>query len=127
MVTSETINSDGKVYYSKLNKKIVRVLNIFDSNGNAFDYETHHQFLTAPTGTLTIEYEYVPDDYGIDDVVDYSEKQVPLRVIAYGLVAEILLCEYSFEQAVMCHKRYVDGLEDKFLPKNAMVKKRSWL
>ena len=73
---------------------------------------------------VLVEYEYAPDKVGLDDEICYMEKDVPVRVIAYGVAAEYCITEGDFDQAVMWHKRYTDAISDICVPKNTRAAKR---
>ena len=75
---------------------------------------------------LVVEYQYSPTNYALEDEIGYTEKDISSRVIAYGVASEVCIIEGEFEQAVMHHKRYVDEIALLTMPKNAMIKQRSW-
>ena len=128
MVKKEKVNvSRGKVYYKDLTENALQILNVFDERGNEVYYEISAEYLTVSNGTVVVEYEHSPHNYGLDDQIGYDEKTVCANVLAYGLCAEFCISEGRFEQAVMWHKRYVDALYEICTPKNTRVKQRRWV
>ena len=99
---------------------------VYSLNGNAMDFTQTHEYMVVQNLQVVVEYEYCPPTYQLDEQIGYAEKDVPARVIAYGLMAEFALCEGRFDEAITHHKRYVDNLATLCCPKNANIKKRSW-
>ena len=127
LIHSEEVVGTGKIFYRNLQKTPLKIVNVLNERGEKFEFAEHNEFFTAPKGKITVEYECLPSEFNVDSQIEYSEKDVPARVITYGLVSEILLTECNFSEAVMWHKRYVSALEEIVLPKNKSIKKRSWL
>lgn len=128
MVTVERVSlKDGKAYYKDFLKKVLSVREVYSTLGKAVPFIETASFLTADLSAVDIEYEFLPDNYGLDDDIGYSEKDIPSRVLSYGVAAEFAISEGRFEEAVGWHKRYVDGVAEKCLPKNSVIKKRSFI
>ena len=122
---------EGRLEYIELEKKPVKILGVYDYSENevAFIEKAQHIQLkeSMPEAvTLKIKYQFVPDEYFEDSEVEYAEKDIPARVIAYGVAAEYCLSQGMFEQAVIHHKRYVTELQELKKPKNTIIKNRSW-
>lgn len=112
--------------YSRLTEKVVRIRNVYDINGVSVKFNDAIQEVYANLLSGYIEYEYSPSTYDLDSVIGYTEKDVSAGIIAYGVSAEYSINQGLFEQAVMFHKRYVDGVAEKRSLKNAVIKERSW-
>lgn len=118
---------DGRIYYKDFNETLTRVTGVYSATGKSVDYGYHPEYITLPFNSVyTVEYEYVPSNLGLEDDACYAEKDVPSHVLAYGLAAEFCITEGSFEQAVMWHKRYVDGVEKACPPKSLTTRERRW-
>ena len=127
MVKTKTVNSvGGKIYYSRLDDKILKIRSVFLNDGTSVNFTQMPEYILLNHLTVTVEYEYSPPTYLIDQEIGYAEKDVPARVIAYGLLAELAISEGRFDDAVTFHKRYVSSIELLCLPKNSMIRKRSW-
>ncbi len=121
--------ADGKAFYKDFKHKAVKILGVYTLSGNAVDFNVKTEYLlvsSKPNEMLTVEYQYAPNNYGLTDEIGYAEKDVSARVIAYGVASEVCISEGNFDQAVMHHKRYVDEIALLSMPKNTMIKQRSW-
>ena len=127
MKNLERVNSQGKVYYKNLSKNPLEILTVYDLDGNKLAFSVASTFVKTPTQVVDVEYSFFPPEYSLDDQVGYSEKEVPSRVLAYGLASEYAITQGCFKDAVMWHKRYVDSVAEICSPKNSFVKERKWL
>ncbi len=123
--------SNGEFAYSELEKKAVKIIDVCDCLGNKVNYvEDVEQIRLVDKNSgstkLTIVYQYLPEEYYEDSEIDYKEKDIPARVIAYGVAAEYCISKSMFEQAVMHHKRYTFALQEIKSPKNVKIKGRSF-
>lgn len=127
MVKSESVNANSeKVYYSSLNENAISVLEVLDAFGNSIDFTQSGEYFETVGYAKTVKYSFVPKKYSIDESIGYSEKDVSLRILAYGLSAEFCLTEGEFDLAVLFHDKYVESIKEICLPKNRISKKRSW-
>jgi hypothetical protein len=74
----------------------------------------------------SVEYRYRHTNYGLEDTIDYTEKDVSSTILAYGLAAEFALAEGDFDRACTMHDRYVEGVHAICKPKNRNTKARAW-
>jgi hypothetical protein len=119
--------SSPEIVFENLSERILEVKSVKSNAGSSVEYKLLPTNLVASVCNPTIEYSYIPSDYGIDDEIGYSESEVSRRTLAYGGVAEFCLINRAFDEAVMWHKRYMDCVEEICLPKNATIKKRRWV
>ena len=122
---------NGEFAYLDLEKKVVKIVDVHDCLGNKVAFKEDVEVVklegSYPDSTmLTICYQYMPEDYYEDSEIGYSEKDIPARVIAYGVAAEYCINQARFEEAVMHHNRYVLGIQEMKGPKNKTIKSRSW-
>lgn len=128
LITTEWLNvTDGKVLYSDLSYRVKEVLKAFDVNGVDRLIAVENTFLRAQGDMVEVEYSYFPNEFTLNDQIGYQEKDVPLRVLCYGLLAEYSISQGCFKDAVMWHDRYADELMQICKPKNANIKRRNWL
>ena len=123
----KVIFNAGKFFYANLSETPLKILGVYDLNGNSYKYSQHHEYLTAPTSCAVIEYAYKPANYDLDSIIGYTELDVSLRTLALGLAAECCIVEGRFDEAVMWHKRFEESVEKTCCPKNATVKERSFV
>ena len=130
MVIEEQVSfSNDKAFYKDFKKKAVKILGVNDQYGNALEFidKTEYLYVLGSSNqTLTVKYQYSPDNYSIMEDIGYTEKDVPARVIACGVASEYYITQSDFERAVIYHKRYLDEISLLTLPKNAKIKQRSW-
>jgi hypothetical protein len=124
MVDQKTPNG-GKIYYKDLSRTPLRILKVSDHNGNAVRYTQSIEYIETQE-SVQIEYEYLPRKAAINEECPYSSKEIPLSVLAYGVAAEFSIAEGSFEEAVMHHKRFEEGVKALVIPKPRTLKERRW-
>ena len=128
MTKIEQVNPiKGKVYYSSLKERALTIIEVLDGDGHSLDFTQTIEYVKTHDSARTIKYAYIPKNYTLSESIGYSETDIPLRALAYGLSAEFCLTEGEFEQAVLLHGKYVDVLKEICLPKNGSIRKRSWL
>ena len=125
--TEQIKTGSTRLNFDALSENILAIKQVLNVQGEPLQYTLHSNFVTFPSSAYVIEYSYIPSNYGLTDIVGYLECQVPSRVIAYGLSAEYCLTERRFDEAVLWHKRYSDAVKELCVPKNKVVKKRSWI
>ena len=127
MVKSEVIIfSSNKFRFSELTENIIEVVDLHDEYGNEFTYEISGQNLIADLRSGVLKYQYLPKNYDLNDVVGYKETEVSKMTLTSGLAAEYSISEGLFDEAVMWHKRFVDGVNAITRPKNVKIKSRCW-
>lgn len=118
--------SNNKYPFEQFEEKVVKVLAVYDLDGNKVGFSCDGTHLLANVSSCEVEYEYVPKNYGLDDETGYTELDLSTTALAYGVTAEYCITQGLFEQAVMHHKRYVDAVAEACLPKNKKIRARSW-
>lgn len=126
LITLEEIDESQKISYVDLSKRALEILNVYDKDGNELTFKVNYDCVQVQGVAKSIRYKYSPDSYGINDNVDYTEKEIPSAVLSYGLAAEFALSEGDFERACSMHDRYVEGVHALFKPKNYKTKERLW-
>lgn len=128
MIKSEEISVlNDKIYYKDLSENLLNIVSVTDMHGNEISYEKKHEYIAVNLKNAIVEYEYLPANYGLEDSVGYEENQVSSRVLAYGLAAEFCITEGAFDEAVMWHKRYADGIERLCIPSSRSIKGRCFI
>jgi hypothetical protein len=117
---------NGEIEYSKIDEKVIKICSVRLPKGEQIDFELGTESLIVAYSNVEVEFNYLPPEYTLTDEIGYKEKDISARVIAYGVMAELAICEGKFDEAVTYHKRYVDSLSQICLPKNSTVKARRW-
>ena len=128
MYKKETVvTKNGVARFADLSFTAMEIVGVYDLDGNAITYEFTPEYIKVDRAQIVIEYEIVPPNYELGQNVDYTEKQVPCVILAYGLVAEYYVNTGRFEQAVSWHQRYVDAINSLRKTKNVKCKSRSFV
>ncbi len=128
MTIRETVDTkQGRVYFSELKETLLKVRSIASENGKQLNYKLSAEYIVVDSARVEIEYDFVPCNYGITDVIGYKESQIPVRILAYGTCAEFCLTERAFDDAVVFHKKYMDGIAEICSPKNVKIRARGFI
>ena len=112
LIFRESITSaDGIINFDTLEKPILDVVRIEDESGNKINYKLYHTYLKTKPENCIIYYSYIPEKKQIGGVSDYTDSDMPQRVIAMGIACEFSLISAMYDEAVMWDKRYKDSLE----------------
>ncbi len=118
--------TNGRVYYKDLTERAIKIRAVYDANGKELYYTKTAEYICVNYPEVAVEYDYVPENYGLEQSIGYTDKDISARVMANGVAAEFCITEGRFDEAVTFHKRYIDMLSDICLPKNVLTKKRRW-
>lgn len=128
MLKTERVKPEnGKVYFSALSETPLEIVGVLDDNGNELSYTFDPEYVVVPTDAKTILYKYFPPNYGLTDKVGYRETEVPVRLLAYGAVAEYCLTIGAFSESVTWRNRFTDSVSATCLPKGVKTKTRSFV
>lgn len=119
--------SDGKIFYSSLKFNPVKILGVYDENGDRLSFEIRPEYLITEQCEVTVVYAYTPKSVGLNGEVGYDERDVSVSVLAYGVAAEFCLVQGRTDEAVTWRKRYSSGVEGFCMPENKRIKRRGWL
>ena len=127
LIRKETVGfANGKYSLIQFRDKIVKIIAVYGADGKKVDFSVDEYYVFANVSECVVEYHYSPKNYDLEDEIGYSNKEVSVTALAYGVTAEYCITQGQFEQAVMHHKRYVDAIAEICLPKNRKIKARSW-
>ena len=128
MVKTETMQvKNGKVKYADLSERCVKVVGVLGKNGEKLTYKHTPEFIVVSGEEVSVCYEYIPPNYGLDDEIGYAEDEVSVATLSYGLSAEYAISKGNFDEAVMWHERFVNSVASKRKLKNSSVKARSFV
>ena len=117
---------NNKISLTALQKRPIKILSLFDGNGKELPFTYDHSAIYVDAKSAKAKYLYVAENYKLTDDVGYTEQNISKVVLAYGVCAEYCLTERRFEEAVMWHQRFVDGVKQRIMPKNVKSKARRW-
>ena len=127
MVCIETVNSqDGKIIFANLTHNATRILSVKNEFGYDAEFKLYPEYVKVFGGTYTVEYEYAPSNYSLNDTVGFNDK-ITAALLGYGVAAEYCVTQGMFEEAVLWRTRYTEGVERVVLPKSRAIKGRCWL
>ncbi len=127
MVKIEKISSNStKFYYTDLSEKPLEILCVYTENGSPATYNQTAEYLQTNNFSAIVEYSYAPPKYNINSQIGYKEEQISSSTLVYGLLAEYCIVIGAFDEAVMWHDRFVDGVKEKRKVKNSKIKGRCW-
>ena len=138
----EEINtSSGKVYYSTLQKKIIKVYDVYNEKGESLKFNNRLDYLEVDSEAKCIKYSFVPDTLTENSEIPFAEKTVSSSVIVYGVTANYCIYQNRFDEASLWNERYANSIKNLVLTleaenveetnvkevKNAIVKGRNFL
>ncbi len=128
MVKSErVVTTDKKVKYADLSERCLRILAVYNDKNEKIFYRHTPEYMIVDENSVTVEYEFNPPNYSLEDEIGYSEEDISTATLSYGLAAEYSISRGSFDEAVMWHERYVDSVSAKRKIKNSTIKSRSFV
>lgn len=127
VVTVEGVNNfSGYIYFNSLSMDVLRVIAVYDSQGNKLSFKPVQYGIKTSSSASKIEYSYIPPEYDLSSTVDFEEKNVPKRVVAYGVASQACIIEGKFEEAGLWNNRFKDSVINMALPKRTKIKGRYW-
>lgn len=105
--TQKVFARDDRVEYGELEKSILTVVEI---HPECSSYDICPEYISLTEGTYEILYNYIPDDKGFFEEIDYSPNEITERILVYGTVSEYCFKKGLYEDALMWEKRYKDAL-----------------
>ena len=116
----------GKIMFTSLQLKPIKILEITDEKGNACNFEVFTNYLICDQTAYNIKYAYMPQE-DISGEVTLSNYTIRDTTIAMAVVAEYLLTVCDFDAAVYWHEKFVKTLSTVAFPKNTLIKNRSFV
>ena len=128
MVKTERVSViNGKIYYKDLSERAIEIRAVYTKDAVKCSFEQTAEYILVNDIEVDVEYEYAPTNYGLEDKIGYSPKEVSCATLSYGLCAEYSISLGDFDQAVMWHKRYVDSVKEHRKITNSKIKERCFL
>ena len=128
LITTEKLEQkSNKILISSLTKTAVEILEVFDEEDNSIPFNVNFEYITAKGQICSVKYKYLAPDYQLEDSIGYSQKQISISTLAYGLCAEYCIVECRFNEALMWRNRYTNEINKLLKPKNTVIKGRTWI
>ncbi len=130
IVMKKTEKTDGfsSVKYSELTFQPLDVISVGDINGKPLSFTKSAYGVSSSSGGIySVMYSYLPPNYDLNENIGEFEKNVSQSMLSYGVIAEYLLTQGRFDEAVMWNKRYNECIDNLCLPKNSNIKARSFI
>jgi hypothetical protein len=127
MIKTEPVTpKKGRVYFSELTETPLEIISVKDGD-NELSFSFDPEYIVVSSSAKTVSYKYLPPNYGLTDNTGYKETQVPVRVLAYGTVAEYCLTIGAFSESVMWRNRFNEAISALCLPKSVSTHARSFV
>ena len=128
VIKRESVNGGGsRIDFSSLTETPLKVVGVEDENGDSVIFETFPDYVKTYAAAAYITYEYVPSNGGLNDDIGYAEKDVPSRVIAYGVAAEYSLTVKAFNESVEWRERFLEEITALTGFKTGVMKGRAFI
>ena len=124
--TDEVRVINKKISMTALQKRPTKIIKVTDAFLKELEFTHDHATIYVDSSIVKVTYKYVAENYKITDDVGYTEQNISKVVLAYGVCAEYCLTERRFDEAVMWHQRFVDGVKQRLTPKNVKTSARRW-
>ncbi len=128
MTVTDKVNAvKGKINFSSLSQTPLEILGVYDIDGDKLWFSVCGDYIKTSERAVAVEYKYLPPNYGLTDKIGFTPTQTPIRMLAYGVVAEYCLIERAFDEGVVWRNRFNDTLSVLCLPASKTVRARSFV
>lgn len=129
LVNTEKMTVEGgKVDYHGFSKRVIDIVSVI-KEGERIRFTAYPNYLAIgeTDGEVEINYNYLPEEIGLDDEMAFSARVSP-TTFAAGIVAEYSLVNNMYEEAVAYERKFRDGLKAN-ISRNAAgyVRSRRWV
>ncbi|MBE5756199.1 MAG: hypothetical protein E7342_00185 [Clostridiales bacterium] len=121
--------TNEKIEFDTLNNSLLSVKEILDLDGRKVYYKTFSDYVKIKNGTYDFFYYCLPSNISLEDEIIYTEKEMPNRIICYGIAREICIIEGRFDEANEWQKKFEESLLKSVKPKrlkNVTIKERAF-
>ena len=117
----------GTIKYTELSHAAVRIVGVYDDNGNEIAYQLFPDYLKAQAGKLTVRYTYTPKAKALSGKSDYT-LYASVRLFAYGMAAEYAAANGEYEAAAVWDKKYKSAITAAYRNHKAKrIRARRWV
>ena len=116
----------GEVYFDELSYPIVRIVNVYNEQGEKQPFTLQPYYLQTAPGVITVEYTYTPYEKDFYDETEHK-LNVAQPLYVFGVLMEYYLARGDFEQAAVWEKRYKDAISVSYqMQKGKRMPSRGW-
>ena len=128
LINEETYSTEtGQILYSWLQKRVLRVLEVRNLQGDSLPFKIFPKYLTTQPSTVCVRYTFVPEEKDVDGECEYGEN-VSKRLLAFGVATEYCLAMGLFEEAAVWDRKYKDAIESvRSLAPYKRISSRRWI
>ena len=130
VVEEEVELTDGCVYYQDLEKPVVRIYAVKDSEQKTLPYQKFSDHLRVYNNLekVIVRHSIMPQKITSEmtEIKDINV-EVTEQMLALGVATEFCLCRGKLTQATIFDQKFKDAIESAKMPKKYMyLKKRNW-
>lgn len=126
--TQKISSTDGKIYYSQLEKTILKIFSLKDSN-QSIPYKLFPDHIKVDyDSNFTLTYSFIPSaPQTITGALEIIGAQITPRLLAYGVAREYCIFKSLYEQADYYNSRFVSAINVASTKRAIKWPKRRWL
>lgn len=103
--SESVVTADGYIPYSKLKKRVIKVLSV-KKGGELAKFTADRDGIKTCVGVVTVEYGFAPSPKGISDASEFSDAEAGECLVAAGAASEFCLIRGDAAGAQAWEKRY---------------------
>jgi hypothetical protein len=126
MKKTEEIGEKNEILFKDLSENAIRIIDVLDKDKNSISFAQYTDKIKTTSLIHYVVYEYIPTQFGLNDSLSYTSKDVSKIVLAYGLCAEYCITEARYDEAMVFHEKYIEGIKSRNKTKNGKVVARVW-
>lgn len=125
--TQNISSSNGKIYYSQLEKTILKIFSLKDSNISV-PYKLFPDHISIDyDSNFTLTYSFAPTaPQSISGDLQLIGAQITPRLLAYGVAREYCIFNSLYEQADYYNSRFISAINTASKKRSIKWRKRRW-
>ena len=124
----EVVSKQGKIYFSDLEFRPLRILNVRRKNGQKVPYKLVNDYLEVSNGEFIIEYNYRLEPAVEDDEVVYSDTVIGPYTLVYGMLSQYLLEKGRLSESDIYQDKYLSAIRARIAEKRQLkIPGRRWI
>ena len=101
-------NKDRKIYLSSFSYQPLKILSIKDENTSRFfTLNSTHILVPNPNTIYEVNYSYVPDQILDLNSCEILPKNLPQKIVCYGIVSEFLASKNLYDESVFWNNKFM--------------------
>ena len=124
LVVTQTF-SGGNVSYSTLTHAPYKIRGAYDEKGDPVVYETFPTFIKLPEKSVSVAYEYIPEDCAANDTFVYEGSFLE-NAFCYGVASEFCMASGRYDEAQNWDVKFRRAARPPLRKKPKRIKCRTW-